>query len=272
MKNHPLKTLVLALGVSVAAVGMSASANAGSLRQGSTASSGAVVGSRPAADGIETRIPPVDLCPPGTGPGDLCNTVSDGDNIIRLINPNGSGNGNLAGAKTQTVCAMLYIFDDDQEMGECCGCPLSSTQLATFSVQNNLTSDWGLQGGPEGLNGFPGETSVGSFAVVAAAPNTTACTGGGGGAACNGGCDPTDLPGYSVTSANNLLGSITHDQIIVTPILSTTSAEAIAGVTETALTDDSGGEPINLIYLQTQCGALVGNGTGGGICNCPTEG
>jgi len=42
-------------------------------------------------------------------------------------------------------------------------------------------------------------------------------------------------------------------------------------ITETALSDDAGGDPTNLTYLQEQCGALVGNGTGGGICNCPTE-
>jgi hypothetical protein len=28
----------------------------------------------------------------------------------------------------------------------------------------------------------------------------------------------------------------------------------------------------NLIYLQNQCGAIVGNGAGRGICTCPTEG
>ena len=48
---------------------------------------------------------------------------SNGDNILRLINPNGAANGNLAGAKEQTVCAMIYVFDAHQEMGACCGCP-----------------------------------------------------------------------------------------------------------------------------------------------------
>jgi len=45
----------------------------------------------------------------------------------------------------------------------------------------------------------------------------------------------------------------------------------LGGITETALSDDAGGDPTNLTYLQERCGALVGNGTGGGICNCPTE-
>ena len=55
-----------------------------------------------------------------------------GDNILRLINPNGAANGNLAGAQEQTVCAMIYVFDDDEEMGECCGCPLSSSSAEDF--------------------------------------------------------------------------------------------------------------------------------------------
>jgi hypothetical protein len=94
--------------------------------------------------------------------------------------------------------------------------------------------------------------------------------GGGGGKACNGGCDPTNVPGYSVTTANNLLGSITHNQALYTgPDIP--SNTFIASNTETPLFDDAGGDPTNLIYLQTQCGAIVGNGTGGGICNCPLE-
>jgi len=276
MRNRTLKSLALAAAIFLVAVALSLPAHAGSLRQGSTGSSGAVTGSLPGEvlwtyyQTLTQSIPPFDLCPPNTLGGNVCNTFSEGDNIIRLINPNGAANGNLAGAKTQTVCAMIYVFDDDEEMGECCGCPLSSAQLANFSVEKNLTSNWGLQGGPEGgINGFGGQNAFGSIAIVAAAPNAPACLHQSG--ACNGGCDPTNVPGYSVTTASNLLGSITHNQIVVTRILTTTSAEAILGLTETALSDDAGGDPTNLTYLQEQCGALVGNGTGGGICNCPIE-
>jgi hypothetical protein len=187
-------------------------------------------------------------------------TPSENDDIIRLINPNGAANGNLAGAKPETVCAMIYIFDDDQEMGECCGCPLTSAQLATFSVEHNLTSNWGLGGG---------NNLSGSFAIAAATPNAPACLQKS--PACNGGCDPTNVPGYSVTTASNLLGSVTHNQFVETPS-GTSDLFVTFGITETALSDDAAGDPINLIYLQTQCGAIVGNGTGGGICNCPTEG
>ena len=230
------------------------SAHASSLRQGSTGSSGEVTGALPGEvlwGYFQTNS----------------SYLGYGDNILRLINPNGAANGNLAGAKEQTVCAMIYVFDQDQEMGECCGCPLTSAGIETFSIYKNLTSNWSIQVFFEGGDNYGGGESnaVGSLAVVAAAPNTVGCRAGGGSAGCNGGCDPTNVPGYSVTTANNLLGSITHNQ-------ETFEFAALIGkVTEVPLHDDAGGDPTNLIYLQTQCGALIGNGTGGGICNCPTE-
>ena len=175
--------------------------------------------------------------------------------------------------KKQTVCAMIYVFDDDEEMGECCGCPLSSARLKTFSVNANLTSNWGLRGGPEG-----GEHDNGAIAVVASSPNTVGVLiggstfsnpGGGGraglclGTAC---CDPTNAPGYSVTTTASLLASITHNQIV--QFGPTTSIEGFTQITETALFDDASGDPTNLVYLQSQCGALIGNGSGGGVCDC----
>jgi len=255
------------------AVALSLPANASSLRQGSTGSSGAVTGSLP-GEVLWTYFQTIQngrFCPPEENivTDQLCNNASDGDNIVRLVNPNGGANGNLAGAKPQTVCAMIYVFDDDEEMGECCGCPLSSTQLATFSVEHNLTSNWGIANPAEqiGLSPTP-DNGLGSLAIVAAGPNAPACLHQSG--ACNGGCDPTNVPGYTVTTTNNLLGSITHNQIL-TGRITTDLDEEIFGITEVALSDDAGGDPTNLTYLQVQCGALVGNGTGGGICNCPIE-
>jgi hypothetical protein len=312
MRYHSLRTLALAVGISLAAVAISASAKAASLRQGATGSSGEVTGSLPGevlwtyyqtADvfnlNYSTSLNPytsvffvpnrkiiisVLVTDPGVVPVGNCSasiipfetTVScPADNILRLTNPNGAANTNLAGAKPETVCAMIYVFDDDQEMGECCGCPLTSTQLATFSVEGNLTSNWGLAGGAAADN------TTGAIAIVAAAPNGLGGT-----------CNPTNVPGYSVTNASNLLGSITNNQTTFTAregatltsvsdgntqnyfVNSTPSVYTISkpAITEIPLSDDAGGDPTNLIYLQEQCGAIVGNGTGGGICNCPTEG
>lgn len=267
MKN-PFAAMV---GAVLIAIAMSTAANAGSLRQGSTAGA-QVTGSLPGqvlwASYQTLAVRESELCPPDGNPDGICNTLSIGDNILRLINPNGSANPFLAGGIEQPVCAMIYVFDDDEEMGECCGCPLSSTRLATFSVIYNLTSNWELSGPEGGISDF---NAFGAIAVVAAAPDTAGCIGAGGGNACNGGCDPTNVPGYNVTVANNLLGSMTHNQAVVTHFINSTSALALLGLTEVPLSDDGGGDPSNLSYLQNQCGALVGNGTGGGICNCPIE-
>jgi hypothetical protein len=317
MRNRTLNTVAMAIAIFLTAVAFSASADAGSLREGATGSGSAVTGALPGqvlwtyyqtADvanlsystafkeyayfvnfpgGAAGRVVvPAKLpsTPVTVRVGKICSgslvpyetTFScPADNIIRLTNPNGGANGNLAGADPQTVCAMIYVFDDDEEMGECCGCPLSSAQLATFSVENNLTANWGLAGGPEA-----GQQTNGAIAVVATAPNGPGST-----------CNPTNLPGYSVTNANNLLGSVTNSQTSFVPLGRTTTLISVSGgdaqnfvangpkvglriqpaITETALSDDAGGDPTNLTYLQNQCGALIGNGTGGGICNCPTE-
>jgi hypothetical protein len=197
------------------------------------------------------------------------NPAGGGDNILTLINPNGSANSNLGNPAANT-CAMIYVFDEDQEMGECCGCPLTPAGIETFSVESDFTSNWGISSaeGQDNSNGSIAIVAVGTnVSKVPAGPlsNGTFCPGTQS-AACNSGCDPTDQPGYSVSTATNLLGSIEHNQSIRTG----SGMVAIqSGLTETALFDNRGGDPTNLAYLQAQCGALVGNGTGGGICKCP---
>src|ERR1019366_9464137 len=188
MRNHTGKELALAAATFLVAVALSASAKAGSLRQASVGGSGAVSGSLPGQvlwTYYETTEP-FTVCSETIftsranprGPGNVnyqlidgfadpdgCNHGGNGDNIIRLINPNGSANPHIGGL-SQPVCAMIYVFDDDEEMGECCGCPLTSAQLATFSVESNLTSNWALRGGTEG-----GDHGNGAIATVAAAQN-----------------------------------------------------------------------------------------------------
>jgi len=193
-----------------------------------------------------------------------CDHGGNGDNILRLVNPNGSANPFLGGTP-QTVCAMIYVFDNDEEMEACCGCPISSAGYATFSVENML------------LDHFVGTPAGdGLVAVVAALPNPALIslgppdTNGQGctsktSRACNLGCDSTNVPGYSTSTAANLFGSISHNQIV------TTNSGATAAVTEIPLFDDAGGDPNNLEYLQAQCGALLGNNHAGGFCTCPTE-
>jgi hypothetical protein len=194
-----------------------------------------------------------------------CDVGGNGDNILRLINP--AGNANPVFGEVTDTCAMIYVFDDEQEMGECCGCPLSPADLATFSVRHNLTGNWIFGGGPDG-NG------VGAIAVVAVAPNVDVVLNGSAptnghncalsqSAACNAGCDPTSQPGYVVTTSNNLLGGIVHNQFVGR------DGPVPSGLTEIPLSDDASGDPNNLVYLQNQCAFLVGGGSGAGVCSCP---
>ncbi len=271
MSVHSVKGFALVFAAFLGVLGLFGAAEANSLYQGSVGSSGVIATNLP-GQALWTYYQTIQMgqiCPPDVSGTELCNTSSDGDNIIRLVNPNGAANGNLSGAKEQTVCAMIYVFDDEEEMGECCGCPVSSAGLATFSVEKNLTSNWALAGGFDGPDVFDPTNGIGAIAIVAAAPNVispTLCAGSSN--ACHGGCDPTNVPGYSVTLANNLLGSITHNQFVAGNPL---DGQAHIGITEIRLSDDGPGDLNNLVYLENQCGALIGNSSGGGSCNCPTE-
>jgi hypothetical protein len=285
MRNQSLKALLLLTATFLLVAIWSTLGSAGSLREGSGSTGSSVNGPLPGEvqwTYFQTFNSVGQFCPPGPGPEQfedvLCNNEGEGDNILRLINPNGGANGNLSGIKTQTVCAMIYVFDDDEEMGECCGCPLSSAQLATFSINQNLTANFGIPGEP-GVSSLSSENALGAIAVVAAAPNVPIVLGSGSNGnacgasqsgACNLGCDPTNTPGYVVSPAANLFGSMTHEQSVQQGAEDNQNL-IFANLTETALSDDGGGDPTNVTYLQAQCGVLVGNGTGGAICTCPLE-
>ncbi len=269
VRNHTIKGLALAAGALLVAFALSAPANAATLRRGTTAGSSTVTGALPGEvlwtyyDTNQTLT----FCT-STTTGD-CDEGGNGDNIIRLINPNGSANVGITGESEQFVCAMIYVFDDDEEMGECCGCPISSAGLLTLSVQHNLTSNFILGNNPD-------TQTQGAIAIVAAGINPDLLTFGSPSngqfctvsqtEACNFGCDPTNGPSYTVTTSNNLLGSITHNQVVAN-----NSAGSTSGLTEVGLFDDGGGDPNNLVYLQNECGGLVGNGTHRGACTCPVE-
>jgi len=53
---------------------------------------------------------------------------------IRVINPGLTGS--PISANQGTLCANIYVFDDTQEMVECCSCPITANGLLTISVQD----------------------------------------------------------------------------------------------------------------------------------------
>jgi hypothetical protein len=146
------------------------------------------------------------------------------DATVRIDNP-GLTYGNL--------CAMIYVFDADQQLSECCGCVETHNGLRTLSVRRDLTS-----------NPLTGRVSTtGVIKVVSAAIN-------------NSPCDPTS----NVTPTPNLRVWNTHIQNPVGaafPITETESSDSTLGATE-------------LANLQAQCAFVNILGSGQGICSCGT--
>jgi hypothetical protein len=146
------------------------------------------------------------------------------DATVRISNP-GLTYGNL--------CAMVYVFDSDQQLTECCGCVETHNGLRTISVRSNLTS-----------NPLTGVVSrAGVIKVVSAAVN-------------NSPCDPTS----NVKPTANLRAWVTHIQNPVGtafPITETESSDSTLGATE-------------LANLQAQCAFIGILGSGHGICSCGT--
>ena len=146
------------------------------------------------------------------------------DATIRIDNP-GLTYGNL--------CAMIYVFDNDQQLSECCGCVETHNGLRTLSVRRNLTSN--------PLTGVVSNNGV--IKIVSAAVN-------------NSPCDPTS----NVSPKANLREWATHIQNPVGtayPITETEFSDSTLGATE-------------LANLQAQCAFVNILGSGHGICSCGT--
>ena len=94
------------------------------------------------------------------------NTPGVPDSRVVISNPDvyGGGNGDL--------CAMIYVFDANQEMQECCGCVTTIDGERELSVNSDLTSN-------------PATVRVlqrGTIRIVSNPPNSSTVT-----------CDPTML-------------------------------------------------------------------------------
>jgi hypothetical protein len=233
----------------LALVAMSAPANAATLRRSGTTGANANGGNGgPTGNYLFTWFATL-------------NDGGNGDNVLRLIDPNGCSNGFgiSNGACTSEVdqCAMIYVFDDDQEMGECCGCPITPNELEEYSVEDDLANNF-QQASPD--NGAGVIVVVGSAinAPLGCNPANQTCNQIAPGPGVPG-CDPT-VP--AVTAGDtNLDGSITHNQVI----------GGVSGLTEIPLFDQGAGDPVDDAYLVNECGAIAGNATASaGFCHCPS--
>src|SRR5580704_3126221 len=57
-------------------------------------------------------------------------TTGAPDGKVRIDNPGADNAANL--------CADIYVFDNTEEMLECCGCQLTPDGLRTFSINSDL--------------------------------------------------------------------------------------------------------------------------------------
>ena len=152
------------------------------------------------------------------------------DATVRVTNP-GTSNGNL--------CAMVYVFDNDQQMDECCGCITTPDGLRTFSVTKDLTS-----------NPLVGTVvTTGAIKLVSTTVNDSPCNPAG--AFVGGGAGIWE-PAY------NLRAWATHIE---------NKVGTAYPITETAFTDAtlSTGE---LESLEFDCYFIQRLGSGHGICSC----
>ena len=147
------------------------------------------------------------------------------DQSIRIVN---SGVQSTASALGD-LCANIYVFDNTQELKECCSCRVTANGYIRLSVNENLTSNPG--------NGVA--FNIGSVDVVPSVLSSSTT------------CDPTSVspvPSLDVWSthvANNGGFRLVETLAPSAPL--------------------SGPE---LTELQSVCAFIVGNQSGAGICSC----
>jgi len=145
------------------------------------------------------------------------------------------------------VCANIYVFDDIQELEECCSCPLSADKVLTLSTIADLTSN------PLFKNA---KMSLGTIKILGC-NDTPIC--GGAFPASTGDC----------VGAHGLKAWLSHAEKIVTNLppsfgfITSTSVDELASVPIDAV------EGTNVV---TECNFAVKQGSGAGICDCGAGG
>lgn len=150
------------------------------------------------------------------------------DATVRITDP---------GTNFANMCADIYVFDQDEEMKECCSCPVTRDDLRTLSVNVDLTSN--------PANGIV--PKAGTIMILSAAQTSHTCPMPDGHPA-SGGVVPNLFPADRVWA--------THVQNNGT-LTETPSSDATLSQTE-------------LDELQQQCYAIALVGSGSGICTCGT--
>jgi hypothetical protein len=146
------------------------------------------------------------------------------DTAVRIVNPAVTG---------KDLCAMLYVFDQDQQMTECCGCQVSQDGLRTLSVNKDLLS-----------NPLTGVRSLSGTIMLVPAEYAS-----------NPSCNAS-----AITPSGKTLAWSTHVQ---------NASAAVPAVTEDAFSATPLSDAESSA-LQTQCYFVQQLGSGHGACSCGT--
>jgi len=163
------------------------------------------------------------------GPG---HSGGSGDNLLRLIN-----RGNFQGNRLGSICGVIFVLDDDQELQECCLCPLSADKVLTLSTISDLTSN------PLFKNA---KMSLGTIKVISCIGTTTVCSG-------------------DCIVEKGLLAWISHAETIASNL------PPSFGFTTSTSVDEVPSVPIDfgeIEHLVQDCNFAQTQGSGAGICDC----
>jgi hypothetical protein len=154
------------------------------------------------------------------------------DETVNILNPGIQSTASTTG----TLCANIYVFDQSQELKECCSCPITANGLLTLSVNGDLTANSG--------NGLPFANGAGTIDVVPGSiPSTGYCDA----------SNVTSAPDLNVWATHVAYGVSDGDATL--PIVESPASDlTLAG---SALTD-----------FVTYCGFIETNDSGTGICSC----
>jgi len=194
------------------------------------------------------------------GPG---HSGGDGDELVRLLNvgnfitaviatPVAASDSAVTGFVIEPgeLCANIYVLDDDQELQECCSCPVTADGVRTLSTINDLTSN------PAFHNA---KMSVGAIKVIGSIGRCTSPT------------TAANLISAGVDSfagiglAEGLKGWINHSETIASNL-----PPSFAFVTSTSV-DEFANAPLDsgeLFQLTNNCRLNVAQASGAGVCTC----
>jgi hypothetical protein len=172
-------------------------------------------------------------------------TVAGYDQEVRIINPGAYA----PSYPPSDLCAMVYVFDNTQELTECCGCLITTNGLLEASVKNDLTS-----------NTFNGTVPANGDIKIVSAPSNFSFTYYG---TTYPGCDPTGgglgsngKYALNIAPTPDLRSWSTHLPGYLKPDLKTTEDEFEPATLSTAELDG----------LQEQCTNILTVGSGAGWC------